>query len=298
MNVLSAVFTSTENARFFENFFKSYLEAEKNMRGVKNNGLLVVDFSSGNSVIQDKIEEIRKTSTNFNLIYYRHIPNNGFCDNFDYTIKFSKELEPDCVFFFNDDIIISDVFMKNGVDSFKTSYNTDTAHFIGGVPQLGGWMEEIENMKMPKSIDKIQFINPYKRLNWEFSACVFRTEVLYRIGYMDKMYSSKIGLNADNDYLIRMQRKNYRCIRDYSMRFLHSKAATQGRIRDAWKIMNGTDVHTLRAMNYLRLKWGFDTDPTKNYEPYKIPFNGKKCEVLDINTIKIGDEIIKLPEVI
>ena len=296
MNVLSSVFTSTENVKFFENFLRSYLKAERNMRDVKNNGLLVVDFSSGNSVIQDKIEEIRKTSINFNLIYYRQLPGNGFCDNFDYTIKFSKELEPDCVFFFNDDVIISDTFMKNGTDSFKTSYNTDTAHFIGGVPQLGGWMEEIENLTMPKSIDKVQFIDPYKRLNWEFSAFCIKTDALYRIGGLDHLYSPRIGLNADNDFLIRMQRKNYRIIRDYSMRFLHSKAQTQGKIRKAFEIMLGQDIHMIRASIYMRLKWGKDT-LGNGKEWYKVPFGGKKCEVLDINTIKIGDEIIGLPEI-
>lgn len=266
-----AALSSFNHAR---EYMKKYTEVEIN--------LLVFDFSDP----QIDLMTLPSWATRLCL------PNYGFCDNFNIGRNVTLVDGCDYFFFFNDDIILHEKFLDNTI--FYLENNPDVG-FLGGSSQQGGWKEPFNPQAIPEPIFDFEDIVSLSRLNWEFSAGCFRKEALREVGEMDPMFSPRLGLISDNDYLYRLRRLGWRTVRSSWSTFFHGKACTQSKFRDP---LDPHDPHRLRGIQWMNLKWGVDIRMGGVAAlAFTEPFNGKEMKIIDENTVELDGEKICLLKV-
>jgi hypothetical protein len=282
MKILSAVTTCSLNLSFFWTAESSFSHARTYMKESSDAeiNLLVFDFS-------EKPQDIGLPSWATRLMLAGY----GFADNFNVMRNIAITHSYDYLFYFNDDVILHKEFLDKAI--FYLENNPDVG-FLGGVSQQGGWNEQSNPQAIPEPVFDFEDLNDLSRLNWEFSACVIRTEALKDTGPMDRMFSLKVGLCCDNDYLYRMRKMGWRTIRSSWTTFFHMKAMTQSKLRDPF---NPNDPHRLRAVTWMSWKWGVDIRMGWiSVAAFSEPFNGEEIEIIDDNTVRIGSKIHNLPE--
>jgi hypothetical protein len=277
MKILVGIPTCKANEGYFWKALSSLNRARAYMKenmDVEVN-LLMFDFSDPQ---KDQIATLPSWATRLCLSGY------GFTDNFNVARNVALTHNYDYLCFLNDDVIIHKKFLDNGI--FILENNPDIG-FLGGHSQQGGWNEKYENTIPPEPILEIVDLSSLARLNWEFSACIVRAEALRETGPMDRMFSPKIGLCSDNDFLYRMRRVGWRTVRSYFSTFWHSKARSQSKLRNP---MDPHDPHRLRAVRYMFLKWGVDIRDEGNKRiAFTEPFNGLPMEIIDEDRILLDN---------
>jgi hypothetical protein len=217
------------------------------------------------------------------------LANYGFTDNFNVARNSALVYDYGYLCFFNDDVILHEKFLDNAV--FYLENNPDVG-FLGGSSQQGGWNEKPNPQAIPEPMFDFEDLNDLSRLNWEFSACVIRADALRDTGPMDRMFSLKIGLCADNDYLYRMRKMGWRTVRSAWSTFYHMKAMTQSKFRNP---LDPNDPHRLRSIQWMSLKWGVDIRMGMiSVAAFSTPFNGEEMEVIDDDTVRVGNKVYDL----
>jgi hypothetical protein len=281
MRVLVAVTTYAPNLDLFWAFESSLNRARWYMQQHTEAeiNLIVLDFSSPQQ------EDFSLPSWATRLI----LPDYGFPDNFNIAKNVALVDDYHYLCFCNDDIILHEKFLDNAI--YYLDNNPDVG-FLGGASQRGVWNERLDPQKVPSPTFSFEDLNDLSRLNWEFSACVIREEALRDTGDFDRMFSPKIGLCADNDYLYRMRRMGWRTVRSEWSTFFHAKAMTQAKLRNP---MDPHDPHRLRAVHWMYLKWGVDIRMGMIVKAaFHEPFNGAKLEIINDNKILLDGEEINL----
>ncbi len=296
MRILTAVFTSDKNKDFFETCYSHYVISKSKMVSIASETILdlyVINFS---------IEEIEKFNlAKVNRMAYYHSPNtmyvyrpnSGFCDNFNLAREMTIKGNYDYLVYMNDDAAIHEDFILNGINFLKE--NKDVG-FAGGLSQKGGWLEDLKKLKIlsPKNLI-VELVN-IRRLHWEFSACIIPVETLEKTGEMDSMFSPKLGLLSDNDYLLRIRRLGLRTVRNHNMTFWHGKGWSQYELRNPI----GHDPHRERAVKFFKLKWGNELSdingPVITRTVFDKPFNGKLLAIQDEKIVITKDGEFNLEE--
>jgi hypothetical protein len=284
MKILVGIPTCQANEEYFRAALSSLNRARKYLRDNEDVevNLIVFDFT-------DKEYEALSGPSWSNRLYLRGY---GFCDNFNVARQIALTMGYDYLCFLNDDVVIHEKFLDNGIFIFE---NNPDIGFLGGHSQQGGWNEPYINVTPPEPNLEIVDLSSLARLNWEFSACLVRAEALRDTGPMDRMFSPKVGLCSDNDFLYRMRRVGWRTVRSYFSTFWHSKARSQSKLRNP---LDMHDPHRLRAVTWLFWKWGVDIrDEGMKALAFTEPFNGEKMEIIDENRVEIGGKLLCLPEV-
>lgn len=284
--VLISVFSSDNNIYFLDPLLNDLNSQILELEKYYFFSVYVIDFSDTEDKALDYITEYRKRENHLpvTLVWRK---NQGFCQNFNMMSTVAKVGSFNYYICLNDDIRLHDTFLKNIIDRF---YATKNVGFIGGTSQKGGWLENPENMLIPKPFDKLVELNSLTRLHWEYSACGFPVDVLKLVGEMDCLFSPKLGLVSDNDYLYRIRLHGLKTYRDHNVTFWHSKARSQSLLRDPW----GSDPEMQRAKYYMKLKWNYGMDDNKE-KIFERPFNGKDTVVITNDILHIvGDGVYNL----
>jgi hypothetical protein len=279
MKILTSIFTSDSNKEFFDTCVFYYKESKRNVE-LKNENL-VIDLLVINFSLVDMGAFNGKVS---GMMYLRH-PGAGFCKNFNISRDMAIQGNYDYLLCLNDDSVIHEDFIKNGIEILEKFGDIG---FAGGMCQKGIWKEDLSRLRIPAPISLVTDLIDIRRLHWEFSACMIPRLVLEEVGEMDELFSPKIGLVSDNDYLLRIRNLGMRTVRNGSMTFWHSRGRSQSKIRDPFL---KKDRHKERAARYMKLKWGVDISDLngpKIVSPiFSEPFNGKSFEVIDGNNIMV-----------
>jgi GT2 family glycosyltransferase len=208
---------------------------------------VILDFSGFRD---QKIKTILDNSLGKEFIHSIHKnPEFGLCKNLNFYHDIAKDYK--WAFYLNDDAFIHEKFILNAI---MLGENNSDIGFIGGVPQKAGWLANPENYEIPKAdVFRIEEIEDLRKLQWEFSACLFRMETWNDAGNFDEFFDP-IGLCSDNDWLIRAQKAAWRTVRYGGCPFWHGKGVTQSRFR----LPNAYDPLKDRAAEYLKEKWNLD----------------------------------------
>lgn len=275
--ILTSIFTYDKNIWLLKDLLESYERAKKDIDMV----LVIIDFSEEPGKVEEFVGDR-------GLVI--HNPT-GFCQNFNFCREMVLAGGYDLYFCLNDDIRLHEDFFVNAIKRFIEM--SSHVGFIGGTSQKGGWLEDPEDCNIPEPVDKYIYLNDIRRLHWEFSACLISNKALKLTGEMDYMFSPKLGLCADNDYLHRMSCEGIDAIRDHNVTFWHRKASTQSEFRCPW----GRDPHRIRAVRYMKIKWGVDIDSDSIHPGHSYPFNNKEVikeshNVIYIDGIKYDLEVV------
>jgi len=231
-NVLVGVTTTTSNKHYLD----KCIEGVRKCVSGFDHAILIINFGSRN---------IEKPDGTLGVI---HKPNSGFCKNMNLFINAACSMEAEYLFYLNDDAIPHPDFLRNAIEYKDT--------FVGGTQQKGGWLEQITDKSKPPE-PKVGFhrIVDLRKLNWEFSCCVFPANVIKQVGYFDE-YFDPTGYIADNDYLLRMKKLGIETIRAEDCTFWHGKGITQIQHRNPL----GNDPVRTRALKRFKRKWNLDLE--------------------------------------
>lgn len=287
-----SIFSSDENISFLKDLLDD-LNSQLKDSPDWFFSVYVVDFSPTEDKISDFISEYRKTfDFPLTLVWKKE---QGFCQNFNMMSLVGKVSQAKYYICLNDDIRLHPDFVKNILNRAENlRWTGGGIGFIGGTSQKGGWLESVEDTRIPEPVNKVVMLKDLKRLHWEFSACLIPIDVIKKVGEMDHLFSPRLGLVSDNDYLHRMRLHKYATVRDHNATFWHSKAQSQSKLRDPW----GSDPHMKRARFYMRLKWGYDMEGDSN-GIYDRPFNGNDIFVITNDILHIvGNGVYNLKDCI
>ncbi len=253
MKAVVAVFTNEKNADYFSFCLRYILKSAAGLakhKDIFNDPLRaaqiymnVVDFGEDPEKIKSIIKSVNQP---VGLI---HRPGAGFCSNMNFFLDECKKHDVDLLIQINDDAVIEYSFLENAFLEIKKT----GAAFIGGIPQDdGNWNESLDKIRLPKPEDLREHITNFTRLWWEASACVINVSEIGDIRFDE--YYDPTGLIADNDFLLRLAKRNKTIVRSWMLRFWHGRGLTQTRVVGRVP-SSGPDEIRLRAVEHFKKVW-------------------------------------------
>ncbi len=284
MKIFCFVTTFSENLEFLKKcVFRINIAISNVVNEDVSFKIVICDFGRG-EIIKDWVDK------NCNGIFtYLRNPDGSMPTNVNIGFEMCRSLNCDLFFYLNDDAFIDWRFFQNALD-FIFDHDRRVG-FVGGTSQVGGWNESLENIEIPKPVDRTWLITDIRRLHWEFCAFGMPVNIIGKVGNMDILFN-RLGLCSDNDYLLRIRNLGFNTYRYGGMTFWHSKAVTQSRYRDPF---DPKDPWRKRAVEYFKLKWGVDIDKNvTERDCFDKPFNGAKFRLINDDKFELDEMIIDL----
>jgi hypothetical protein len=261
MKILTAIFSCSKNLPYF---FKSLEYWDKAMQKAleifptMESELLVIDFS------EDNCKELQAVKGRYNFK-----PQAGFGKNFNAAWTYAFFGAFDFLINFNDDAIISEQFISEGLKLFERGKDIG---MVGGIPNTGSWCSSLDLLSIPAPTNELALVDPMVQLKWECSAAIYRVEAILQTGKWDERFDiGGSGVCGDNDYYIRMIKAGRTLFRSGQMRFWHAKGITQSRVRIP--LRGRPDPIKEANYAYLASKWGINREGMKIEDLYQAPFN-------------------------
>jgi len=249
MKALACITTCSLNIEYFRKCLEHFiLAADK----CNNLDIKVVIMDFGNFQDQTIKKFIENNPVVKEVVHsFNKNPEFGLCKNLNQFFDIARKNRCKWAFYLNDDALIHEGFLNNAI---MLGENNSDIGFVGGVSQKAGWLCSFDYYEIPKTdMFLIEDIEDLRRLQWEFSACMFRVETWKDIGGFDEFFDPT-GLCSDNDWLIRAQKAAWRTVRYGGCTFWHGKGVTQSRFR----LPGAYDPIKERAAEYLIEKWNLN----------------------------------------
>lgn len=139
-------------------------------------------------------------------------------------------------------------------------------------------------MKIPEPNSDVYPILDFKRLWWEFSACILRVEAVEEAGYFDT-YGDPTGYCCDNAYLLMMKKAGWSVWHSGLMPFAHHRGLSQQEHR----LPGGNDPIRDKMVDYLKQEYGIDISGsgavTHLKDGFPLSQSKKTITFLDLNEI-------------
>lgn|GEM_PF-5623458 len=246
MRILTGIFTRHKNLEYFRKCLEHWQISCKNLEKFPENyiDLLVIDFGKQQS------EEIEGLTKEYGGRYHFK-RESGFGSNVNSTFNYAVFNGHEFVCLLNDDVFIGRAFLSSGVEFLLGDKRVG---FVGGKEGAAkGWLTPIDAMHIPPAENRVYELEDFRRLFWEFSACILRREAIEESGHFDT-YGDPTGYCCDNAYLLMMKKAGWSVWHSDLMPFAHHRGLSQQEHR----LPGGDDPIRDKMIDYLKREYGID----------------------------------------